>query len=107
MVQFTTQAITPPPSDEFPSSDLPTIFADGIMNLANSAQIIKFYLFRVDPGMRDINKAYQKPCAQIVMPLDALVTTYVFLEGAIEKLRGQDFISPDALEAARKTLRGT
>ena len=104
MVQVTTQAITPH-SDEFPS-DLPTIFADGIMNLANSAQIIKFYLFRVDPGMRDVTKAYQKPCAQIIMPLEALVTTYVFLEGAIEKLRGQGVVSTEALETARKALGG-
>src|SRR5580704_11393238 len=105
MAQFTTQAITPHPSDEFPS-DLPTIFADGIMNLANSAQIVKCYLFRVDPGMKDVTKAYQKPCAQIVMPLDALVTTFVFLEGAIEKLRGQGFVSDQALETARKAVRG-
>jgi hypothetical protein len=105
MVQFTTQAITPPLSDEFPS-DLPTIFADGIMNLANSAQIVKCYLFRVDPGVKDVTKAYQKPCAQIVMPLDALVNTYVFLEGAIEKLRGQGFISIETVETARKALRG-
>jgi hypothetical protein len=104
MAQFTTQAITPHPSDEFPS-DLPTIFADGIMNLANSAQIVKCYLFRVDPGMKDVTKAYQKPCAQIVMPLDALVTTFVFLEGAIEKLRGQGFVSDQALETARNNLR--
>ena len=58
MAEFTPQAITRP-SDEFPSSDLPTIFADGIMNLANSGQIVKFYLFRVDPGMKDVTKAYQ------------------------------------------------
>jgi hypothetical protein len=104
MVQFTTQAITPT-SDEFPS-DLPTIFSDGIMNLANSAQIVKFYLFRLDPGIRDVTKAYQKPCAQIVMPLDALVTTFVFLEGAIEGLRGQGFVSTEAVETARKALQG-
>jgi hypothetical protein len=70
MVEFTPQSIIPP-SDEFPFSDLPTIFADGVMNLANSAQIAKFYLFRVDPGMKDATKAFQKPCAQIVMPIDA------------------------------------
>ena len=60
----------------------------------------------LDPGVKDATKAYQKPCAQIVMPLDALVTTYVFLESAIENLRGQGLVSPEAVETARKALRG-
>jgi hypothetical protein len=40
------------------------------------------------------------------MPLDALVTTFVFLEGAIEGLRGQGFVSTEAVETARKALQG-
>jgi hypothetical protein len=43
MVDFS-QQVTVPLSDEFPPLDVPTIFVDGIMNLANSRQIAKFYL---------------------------------------------------------------
>lgn len=57
MVAFTPSTIIPP-SEEFPSSGLPTIFADGIMNLANTTQIAKCYLFRFDPGLTDPGKAH-------------------------------------------------
>jgi hypothetical protein len=106
MVEFRQQALTPP-SGEFPSSDLPTIFADGILNLANTAQITKFYLFRFDPGLKDPDKAQQRTCAQIVMSIDALVASFAFLESAIDRLQTQGVVSTQALDAARKVVRGT
>jgi hypothetical protein len=86
---------------------LPTIFADGIVNLANTAQIAKFYLFRFDPGLKDPGKAQQRTCAQIVMSIDALVASFAFLEIVIDRLQTQGVVSTQALDAARKVVRGT
>jgi hypothetical protein len=77
MVEFKKQA-TMPPSEEFPSPGVPTIFADGIKNLANTSQMAKFYLFRFDPSFTDSGKAQVRPCAQIVMSIDALANTLFF-----------------------------
>jgi hypothetical protein len=106
MAEFKKQA-TIPPSEEFPSSELPTIFADGIRNLANTSQMAKFYLFRFDPSFTDANKAQARPCAQIVMSIDALANTFVFLENAVKQLQAQGVISEQALETARKFVRGS
>jgi hypothetical protein len=50
MAEFQPQS-TAQPDVEYPGTTIPTIFADGIVNLANSAHIVKFYLFRFDPNV--------------------------------------------------------
>jgi hypothetical protein len=49
--------VAAPLGQEFPNPEIPTIFADGIMNLANSYHVVKFYLFRFDPGIINVNTA--------------------------------------------------
>lgn len=98
MPEFVVQAIEPS-TIEYP--DVPTIFADGIINLANSAHVAKFYLYRLDPSVKDVDKAQAKACAQIVLPLDGLANTFAFLEAIIEKLQKQGLISEKQLAQAR------
>jgi hypothetical protein len=38
-----------PTKEDYPPWFLPTIYADGIANLAPSNQVVKFYLYRTDP----------------------------------------------------------
>jgi hypothetical protein len=99
--EFTQQILTLP-DEEFPGTKIPTVFADGIVNVANSRYIVKFYFFRLDPGTKDVSKAQVVPCAQVVLPLDGFINTFAFLESAVEKLRAQGIITDQALAAARK-----
>jgi hypothetical protein len=98
MPEFVAQAIEPS-AIEYP--DVPTIFADGIVNLANSGHVAKFYLYRLDPNVKDVGRAQAKTCAQIVMPLDGLTNTFAFLEAIIEKLQKQGLVSEHQLAQAR------
>jgi hypothetical protein len=59
------------PVSAFPASTLPTIYADGVINLATTPQFAKFYLARNDPSMLGDNRSEQQVFAQIVMPLMA------------------------------------
>jgi hypothetical protein len=105
MVEF--QGQTTASSDvEYPGTTIPTIFADGIANFANSAHIVKFYLFRFDPNMKTANKAQIMPCAQAVFSLDGFINAFAFLESAVEKLRVQGLITDEMLATARKIPQG-
>ena len=105
MAEFQPQS-TALPDVEYPGTTIPTIFADGIVNLANSAHIVKFYLFRFDPNVKDVSKAQAIPCAQAVFPIDGFVNAFAFLESAVEKLRVQGIITDQILAAARKMAQG-
>ena len=96
--------ITALPDEEYPGTKIPTVFADGVINLANSSHIVKFYLFRFDPSTKDVGRAQIVPCAQVVLPFDGFINTFVFLENAIEKLRAQGIVTDQVLSAARKLV---
>jgi hypothetical protein len=89
------------PSDEYPGIEIPTIFADGVMNLANSPHVMKFYLFRLDPSAKDMQKAQARVCAQIVLPMNGFLNMVAFLERAVEGLRAQGIVTEEDISAAR------
>jgi hypothetical protein len=91
------------PVEEFP--DVPTIFAEGIYNLANTSNVAKFYLVRNDASLVAADQAQITPVAQIIFPLDGLRNSFAFLEDAINKLMAQNVISIQSLDAARAGLR--
>jgi hypothetical protein len=58
---------------EFPPAELPTFFADGVVNVASSSTIAKFYLARIDSSFADSTEHRTQAVAQVVMPLDSFV----------------------------------
>jgi hypothetical protein len=101
MVEFHSQTIDLQ-AKEYPGVDIPTFFADGIINLANSPYILKFYFYRLDPNVRNPQKAEATACAQVVMPMNGFLNMYAFLEKAVETLRAQGVVTEKALDEARK-----
>jgi hypothetical protein len=99
------QQVTAPPDIDFPGKVIPTVFADGIFNLANSAHVVKFYMFRLDPSMTNQQVAQVIPCLQIVLPLDGFINAFAFLEAAVEKLRRQGVITEGVLNVARQAAK--
>lgn len=91
---------------EYPRAEIPTIFADGVKNMANSTHIVKFYFYRLDPNVHDPNKAQLRTCAQAVLPMDGFINMYAFLERAIQTLQAQGIITAEALDAARRAQVG-
>lgn len=104
MAELRTQTAVPI-DREFPNPEIPTIFADGTMNLANSFHVVKFYLFRYDPSFTDSNKAKPQIAAQIVTSIDGFINTFAFFESAIGQLISQGIISKEQVDKARGTNR--
>lgn len=92
--------------EEYPGAAIPTIFADGVRNLANSSHIVKFYFYRLDPNVQDSNKAQVRTCAQAVMPVDGFVNMYVFFERAIQALQAQGIVTGQVVDQARQAQTG-
>ena len=83
------------PRDEFPSAEIPTVFADGVFNLAHTAEIVKFYPYRLDPGLKNLSDYQTQPVAQVVMSRAAFVATAAFFSSAVEALNaGKPLSSP-------------
>ncbi|MGH7009068.1 MAG: hypothetical protein ACRED7_11740 [Stellaceae bacterium] len=92
-----------PPDPNFPGSSFPTVFADGILNFAHTAQVTKFYLYRFEPSF-DGAQNRVTPFTQIVMSIDAFVNSYVLMEKGIEKLLKLGIVTQDQLNQRRKEI---
>ena len=74
------------PKDTFPPSELPTVFADGMINLARTGGVVRFYLMRTDPSMTESTNYQAQPVAQVIMPLVSFVQTAMFIEHQLNRL---------------------
>ncbi len=83
------------------AGSFPTIFSDGILNLANSFHVVKFYLGQNDPSYTGTS-SHLKVAAQIVMPMDSFIASFIFLENAVENLKRDGFITEDDLTSVRE-----
>ncbi len=80
----------------------PTVFADSVINFANSEHVVKFYLARLDPAMIGVHDGRATTAAQVVMPIDAFVQSFAFLERSVAHLRNSGVIPQDMIDKARK-----
>jgi hypothetical protein len=92
------------PKQEFPPASLPTIYADGIVNLAHSGSLARFYLMRTDPSLDGSERYQVQAFAQVVMPLLALVQTAVFLEIEVKRLVSRGLVDQKFVDEARRVL---
>jgi hypothetical protein len=87
--------------EAFPPATIPTVFADGVVNLAYNPRVTKFYLFRTDPSLKSESDYLNQPFAQIVMPLDAFVQAAAFFNQGVERMVAIGLITKEQVEALR------
>ena len=92
---------------DYPPADLPTIFADGALNLSHSPTMVKFYLFRTDPHLEGKPTYQNQVIAQIVMPIGAFVQMQTFFDLAIQKLIDLNYVTKEQVETTRNSHRQT
>jgi hypothetical protein len=90
----------------FPAPTIPTVFADGVMNLAPSTNVVKFYLYRIDPSMKGGSNYLNQAFAQVVMPLVGFAQTAVFFELALKDLVKRGLVTDEQMAAARQPYEG-
>jgi hypothetical protein len=65
-------------SGGFPPFNFPTVFADGVLSMANSPSVVKFYLARVEPSFAGDGRSQMQAFAQVIMPIDGFAMMFVF-----------------------------
>ncbi len=100
-----------PTQPGFPSEGIPVIYADGVANIAPSAQVIKFYLYRTDPNTGatypPLDQYKNQICAQIIMPTASFVQICMFFERSLKQLVTMGIVAQEqvnALNAAMGTM---
>jgi hypothetical protein len=102
--------VTPPANVEpqevgFPPSTFPTVFADGVISLINSAHVVKFFLGRTEPEFSGgTSKGKVQAFEQVIMPIDGFASTYAFFEGATARLVRDGLISQEAVDNMRRAV---
>jgi hypothetical protein len=91
------------PAPIYPPSTLPTVYADGILNLSNTQQVVKMYLTRHDPslGPEDDLPQQQQVFAQLLMPVAAFVQSVLFLEAAMNRLAKTNVVKQADIDESR------
>jgi hypothetical protein len=81
---------------------VPSIFCDGVVNVAPSSQEAKFYLYRTD---RDTDTSHTQELAhknqiiaQIIMPLDAYIQTTLFFNRVLNALVDNGMVSQERID---------
>ena len=89
---------------EFLPPTIPTVFADGIMNLSNNNEVVKFYLARMDPNITGSTGQQTNAIVQVVMPVSAFATTVVFFEDVMKNLIEAGTVNKDSVEQMRSEI---
>ena len=89
------------PASGFPPEGIPTVFIDGIVNLLPAANVVRFYLFRTDPEIRETKpKQRNAIVAQVIMPTEAFVASVAFLHASLDRLVAQGVVRKEYVDSA-------
>jgi hypothetical protein len=95
----------PPPSEkivpEWPHPSLPTVYADGALNLAKTNEIVKFYLGRADPAINTPSDNKIQVLAQVIMSMNGFIETATFFEKALDGYVQEGIVSRERRNVAR------
>jgi hypothetical protein len=87
---------------------VPSIFCDGVVNVAPSGQEVKCYLYRTDRDAvggqvhESVNR--NQIIAQIIMPLDAYIQTTLFFNRVLNALIDNGTVSQEHVDHLSASL---
>jgi hypothetical protein len=88
------------PPDEFPGTNVPVAYTDGVSSFVNVGGITKFYFYRIDPNIWGRGGAVFNPVAQVVMPTHSFVATAAFFYGQARRMIGSNEITQQQWDEA-------
>lgn len=91
-------------ADEYPNVHFPTVFADGVASVSNSASVVKFYLYRQDPSFNADGTSTPTSMAQVIMPMEGFAATALFFERRLKNYIEAGFITEKRLAEMREVL---
>jgi hypothetical protein len=84
---------------------IPTIYTEGVVNLARGPGIVKFYLMRYEPNIHD-DGATPALVGQVVAPVIAFATMTLFFQRQLDDMIKSGEISQDAVDQLRRMVPG-
>jgi hypothetical protein len=93
-------------SPTFSRSPIPTLFADGIANVARGAGTIRTYLVRFDPSLEGPADARQVVVAQLIMSLPGFASMALLFEAQLKDMIEKKEMPPELLDQLRKSIPG-
>jgi len=87
-------------------TQLPTIFTDGIANIARGPGIVRMYLIRYDPAMVENVTAAPVVIGQLVMPTNGFAAMALFFKEQLDDMIAKREVTPEAIEQLRKMVPG-
>ena len=85
----------------YPPWQMPTLYVDGLANLAPISGNIKFYLYSTDPETRGQLPYKNRMVSQIVMPMPGFALAAAFIEKALKHFAAAKSIPIETINAAR------
>jgi hypothetical protein len=95
---------TIPIQGDFPSPGFLTVYVDGATSLLPGGQVVKIYLGRTEPSLKAEPKIQSTPVMQLIMPASGFLQTAVFFNAQMERMIREKIVTPDQVDAAKKTL---
>ena len=86
---------------QFPPEAMPTIFADGVANVAQSGEVAKFYLLRTDPSINTPNDNRPQVVGQVVMSMSGFLDAAAFFEAIVKNYVEKGIVSREKVDEAR------
>lgn len=91
----------------FPTSQIPSIYADTVVSAARDIgglNTMKFYFLRVDPNPSGSGPVSPVPCLQVVMPVTGFAHMVVFLNDQLEKLIQRGTLNREFVDGLKSDL---
>jgi len=83
-------------------STIPLLYADGVLNLFNNKDVVKFYLTRSSPSVQSMVQEASSAIAQIVMPMRSFIETVAFFQVSAREMIERGVFSQEELNEAMK-----
>ncbi|HEY4135785.1 MAG TPA: hypothetical protein VGO34_11280 [Alphaproteobacteria bacterium] len=83
----------------FAQSRVPTIYSDGALNCAFNKSIMKIHFARSNPAVGPASGTTTELCAQIVMPIDGFLSSFVFFQNHIKRMLKDGLIKQADLDS--------
>ena len=83
-------------------TDIPIVYADGIVNHVVGPGVCKFYLYRSDADPKDPKEYSQATVVQVVMPVGGFVEMAAFFEHRLRVMVKNKAVTQEYIEERRK-----
>lgn len=93
-----------PPVPTYSWNPVPTIYADGIANVAHGPGIIRSYLIRFDPSLKEVADARPTLVAQLIMPTNGFLMMATFFDAQVQSLIKSGEVTQEQLDGVRQAF---